>query len=247
MSPLLLGHRGDSANHAENTLAAFAAALACGADGVELDVRLSRDGVPVVIHDATLDRTTAATGPVASRTAAELQQLGVPTLRDALRLLRDTIAAVEVKPTHAGAPHLARDVVELAAGGQRLLVLAFDAAHLESLRDTGADTVLNVGERPADPRALLDACGARWLGVQWQAIDAALCAAVPVIAWTVDGEDDVRSLLAMGVRGVISNRPCALRALVPTCHPDEPNRESPAPPPRSPARGDARSSPGRGR
>jgi glycerophosphoryl diester phosphodiesterase len=72
---LVIAHRGSSAAAPENTLPAFEAAVAQGADAVELDVRLTADGAPVVIHDATLDRTTDRTGPVAALTLAELRSV----------------------------------------------------------------------------------------------------------------------------------------------------------------------------
>ena len=68
----MFAHRGGSALAPENTLAAFARGLALGADGLELDVHLSRDGVVVVHHDRRLDRTTNLRGPIADRTAEEL-------------------------------------------------------------------------------------------------------------------------------------------------------------------------------
>ena len=74
--PLVFAHRGGSALAPENTLAAFANGLALGADGLELDVHLSRDGVVVVHHDRTLDRTTTLRGDVAARTADELRRAG---------------------------------------------------------------------------------------------------------------------------------------------------------------------------
>ena len=77
--PLIIGHRGASAVAPENTLAAFARAMIDGADGIEFDVRLARDGVPVVIHDATLKRTGLIAGRVADRSSAELQQTDVGT------------------------------------------------------------------------------------------------------------------------------------------------------------------------
>jgi glycerophosphoryl diester phosphodiesterase len=80
MNPLLdlaahpvIAHRGSSAEAPENTLPAFEAAVQRGADAVELDVRLTADGAPVVIHDATLDRTTDRSGPVSALTLAELR------------------------------------------------------------------------------------------------------------------------------------------------------------------------------
>jgi glycerophosphoryl diester phosphodiesterase len=115
--PRVFAHRGGCALAPENTLAAFELGLRAGADGVELDVHLSADGVPVVVHDPTLDRTTDATGPVAARTAAELarvdagwhfpggrgdfpfrgQGLGIPTLRDVLLRHRGVPVIIEMK------------------------------------------------------------------------------------------------------------------------------------------------------
>ncbi|MDA1185518.1 MAG: glycerophosphodiester phosphodiesterase family protein, partial [Acidobacteria bacterium] len=106
--PLVFAHRGGSALGPENTLAAFDLGMRAGADGLELDVHLSADGVPVVHHDATLDRTTSASGPVVAHTAADLarvdagyrfagrgefpfrgQGVGIPSLSDVLRKYPD--------------------------------------------------------------------------------------------------------------------------------------------------------------
>lgn len=75
--PLIIGHRGASALAPENTLAAFRQAIVDGADGIEFDVRLARDGLAVVIHDATLERTGGLKRRVSSLTAAELQATDV--------------------------------------------------------------------------------------------------------------------------------------------------------------------------
>ena len=114
--PLVFAHRGGCALGPENTLAAFDRGIAAGADGLELDVHLSADGVPVVHHDATLDRTTSASGPIAAYTAAGLsrvdagcrfsdghgfplrnQGIGVPTLAEVLRRYPDVRIIVEMK------------------------------------------------------------------------------------------------------------------------------------------------------
>ncbi len=75
--PLIIGHRGASAIAPENTLAAFTRAIQNGADGIEFDVRLSQDGVPVVIHDATLARTGLIDGVVAELSAEVLGRTDV--------------------------------------------------------------------------------------------------------------------------------------------------------------------------
>ncbi len=75
--PLIIAHRGASALAPENTIAAFQKAIAGGADGIEFDVRLSKDGIVVVFHDSTLERLTTRKGLVSSLTAEELQKIDV--------------------------------------------------------------------------------------------------------------------------------------------------------------------------
>ncbi|HKG47015.1 MAG TPA: glycerophosphodiester phosphodiesterase family protein [Pyrinomonadaceae bacterium] len=76
-SPLIIGHRGASAVAPENTMAAFREALAVGADGIEFDVRLTRDGVPIIIHDSTLRRTGGLPHPIAELTWTEISRVDV--------------------------------------------------------------------------------------------------------------------------------------------------------------------------
>src|SRR5689334_25293833 len=95
--PLVFAHRGGGALAPENTLAAFDNGLALGADGLELDVQLSKDGVVVVHHDLTLDRTTPLSGAVAARTARELAAASVPALADVLARYREARIIVELK------------------------------------------------------------------------------------------------------------------------------------------------------
>ena len=80
----LIAHRGASRDAPENTMAAFRLAIQQGADGIELDLHASADGVPLVIHDATLDRTTNRSGAVATLAAEELHAAGVPTFSEVL-------------------------------------------------------------------------------------------------------------------------------------------------------------------
>ena len=178
MRPMVYAHRGGAALAPENTLAAFDAGLAAGADGIELDVRLSRDGVAVVMHDPTLDRTTDATGPVDGRTAAELaaldagcrferdgafpfmgRSIGVPSLRDVLDRHRGTALIVELKSAD---PRLAKTVVEEihAAGAiSRVTVGSFQRGALEAVRSL--DPAIRTGADTEDVRSGLDGVGAR--------------------------------------------------------------------------------------
>jgi glycerophosphoryl diester phosphodiesterase len=96
--PLIIGHRGASALAPENTLAAFQMAIDAGADGIEFDVQLSKDGIPVVMHDATLERTGRRNDAVADLTALELGQVDVGSWfndktpdRARLEFIRETV------------------------------------------------------------------------------------------------------------------------------------------------------------
>lgn len=120
--PLVIAHRGDSARYPENTLPAFEGAVAAGADMVELDVTLSADGHPVVIHDSTLDRTTDGSGPVRHHSLRELQSLDagswkglsfrnltIPALSEVFDLIGGKIAInIEIK----GGPEARRSNIE---------------------------------------------------------------------------------------------------------------------------------------
>jgi len=134
---LVLAHRGGARLRPENTIAAFDHALELGADGLELDVRLSRDGQVVVHHDATVDRTTDGRGPVAALDATELARLdagarfgaaegfpfrgrglGVPTLAEVLARYRGVPLIVEMKAnSEALAEATVREVAAAGAGG----------------------------------------------------------------------------------------------------------------------------------
>lgn len=151
---LVFAHRGGAKLAPENTMAAFANGLALGSDGIECDVHLSRDGVAMVIHDRTLDRTTDATGPVSARTADELisvdagyrfvaldgrtpfrgRRVGVPRLDMVLAEFRDARVIIEMKQ---GEPALARavlDAIRRSKAIDRVCVGSFYRRGLETLR-----------------------------------------------------------------------------------------------------------------
>ncbi len=152
----VIGHRGNRAHAPEDTLESFAQAVALGVDALELDLRMSRDGVPVVIHDPTLDRTTDATGLVVERTAAELakvdagarfstdggrttpyrgQGIHVPTVEEVLLEHRTIPLMLELKEVAAAAPLLA--LLERHDATARVLVCSFHDAALVPFQRAG--------------------------------------------------------------------------------------------------------------
>jgi glycerophosphoryl diester phosphodiesterase len=156
--PLVFAHRGGAGLRPENTLTAFDHGLSLGADGVELDVHLSRDGVVVVHHDDTLERTTNARGPLAARTADELarvdagywftpdatadtpaypfrgRQIGIPRLRAVLEQHRQARVIIELKTAEKELARRTIDEIRAAGAVERVVLGSFHGRALREAR-----------------------------------------------------------------------------------------------------------------
>jgi glycerophosphoryl diester phosphodiesterase len=220
----VVAHRGASAEQPENTMAAFHRAVELGADAIELDVRLSRDGVPMVIHDATLDRTTSAAGPVSARTADELAQLtvggttGVPRLEEVLQEIALPIL-LEIK--EPGAQESVAGVLLRMEAADRVVVASAHDEALEAFRSApflvgaSARDILRLWLAPVrglpELRCVAYSVPWRHRGVlpvptrRFVAHAHALGASVHV--WTVDDPALAHRLWARGVSGIVTNDP----------------------------------------
>jgi len=208
-------------------MAAFRRAVELGADAVELDVRLARDGTPVVIHDATLDRTTSARGPVAARSAAELASIsvggtiGVPSLERVLLEIALPIL-LEVKEPDAQEA-IAGVLLKVGAADRVVLASAHDEA-LDAFRQppflvgASARDILRLWLAPVRgiPELRCAAYSVPWrhrgmLPVPTRRFVAnahALGASVHV--WTVNDPGLARRLWARGVNGIVTNDPAGM-------------------------------------
>ncbi len=204
---LRLAHRGDHRHDPENSLAAIRAALDVpGCDGVEFDVRASRDGVPVVVHDGTLARVQGRPEAVADLIATELAALGVPALADVLAALpRRAVLDVELKETFG------RGLIEVLAAGRgpdlhNAVISSFEPVALERIRALvpGWPCWLNAdGLDAATIRTAVD-MGCRGVSVDWtrltqEAVATAHAAGLEVAVWTVTQRRAYRRLADLGV------------------------------------------------
>jgi glycerophosphoryl diester phosphodiesterase len=208
--PLRLAHRGDWRDAPENSLAAFAAALAVPAcDGLEFDVRAAADGVPVVIHDETLSRVQRRPDRVDAVTAPALGELGVPTLADVLAAAGSApFLDVELKVDVGRA---AVDVLSAARGPafERTVVSSFARKALESVARLAPAVPLWLNSRTLDAATMAEArtIGCRGVSVEWRALDAdsverAQAAGLEVASWTVRRLSIFHRLARLGVVAV---------------------------------------------
>ncbi len=242
--PLILAHRGASAYAPENTLAAFRLAAEMGADGVELDVRLSADGVPVVIHDATVGRTTDGYGTVSQLTLTELQALDagswfspdfagqrLPTLQEVLEVLGDRLLFnVELKGSSwrdRGLEAAVLAVIEAQGMLDRVLISSFDPFALRRMKRLAPRLPVALLYAPDLPLYLRRAWLAPLLPHEVRNPEHTMVTPKAmawfrrhryrVVTWTVDEPEEMRRLARLGVDGIITNRPdVARRVLAPS-------------------------------
>lgn len=222
----VIAHRGASGEFPENTVLAFQQALAQGADALELDVRATADGVPVVLHDETVDRTSGGTGPVSQFTLNQLRHLPmpsgqpIPTLEEILERFRETPLLIDIKGPGAGGTVAALVKRHGAAG--RAVIGSFHRAALRPARAEGLATAAarrEVGPFWAASRLGVPRWGGRYhvLSVPerqgWiRVVDAALLRLArhmgkAVHVWTVNDPAAALRLWALGAGGMLTDYP----------------------------------------
>jgi len=218
---LIVGHRGARALEPENTLRALRRCMAC-ADLVEVDLRLTRDGIPVAIHDATVDRTTDGTGPVKSYTIEDLTRLDagegetIPTLREVLDLVHEELGlVVEIK--EPGTEAIIASVI-MDRMPERLFMVSSNPESVTMAKRLlpGVQAGLIYSGATDDPIGLARSVQAdvilpRWDRVSREVVEQAHGAGLLVIPWTLNREADIEEAARLGVDGFASDDPCAAR------------------------------------
>ncbi|MGJ5891604.1 glycerophosphodiester phosphodiesterase [Streptomyces niveiscabiei] len=211
-----VAHRGDPYRFRENTLDSLRSALSRGADVVEIDVRLTRDGVPVLLHDETLGRLWEVDRPLGSLSAAEVRGMtegGVPTLVEALAATEGARVMVDLPGTRD--VRVARRVVDAVreAGAADRVYYCADARAMLAVRgaDPSAEIALtHTSLAPIRP-TLLAAIRPRWLNYRFSLVDRPLAERVHrdghlLSVWTPDTARSLRRLIDLGVDSITTNR-----------------------------------------
>ncbi|MFF3553431.1 glycerophosphodiester phosphodiesterase [Streptomyces tsukubensis] len=221
-----VAHRGDPYRVRENTLASLRSAVAHGASAVEVDVRLTSDGVPVLLHDATLKRLWRHDVRLAGLTRARVAELtggGVPTLAEALELLGadgGCRVMLDLPGADRAAVRAVVDTVRVCGAADRAYYCAGPATMLAVREaDPAAEIALTWTSLAPPRRVLLDALGPRTLNYRFGLVSRALTDRVHadgllVSAWTADTRRTMRALVAAGVDSITTNRVAVLRSVL---------------------------------
>lgn len=230
----IIAHRGASAYAPENTLESFKLAIEAGADGIELDVHLSKNSVPVVIHDYTLDRTTNGSGYVNELTDIELKNLdagswfgeqfsdqSIPLLSEVLELCKNTdddfIINIELKSGSTVYPQIEEKVLRIADNlglNNKLLVSSFDHYAIEKIKNINKEikTAALFAAAMVSPWRYLstlefDAYHIAWHRIDKQTIDECHKHGLIVNAYTLNDSDFAKLLISYGIDGIITDDP----------------------------------------
>ncbi|HEX9021650.1 MAG TPA: glycerophosphodiester phosphodiesterase [Nitrospirota bacterium] len=225
-TPLVIAHRGDSSNALENSLEAIHRALSYPVDMIELDIRRSRDGALFVMHDRMTGRTADRNVDIERSASGEIGALRlkngepVPTLADVVRTVAGSVGVnLEIKSDGAGT--LAAQYLLSTGYEGYVLISSFKEEEISAVRRA----------MPALPVSMIFDVfaardvpayrerGYRIISLRKKAVDERLVSAchaqgVQAYVWTVDEENEMRKFISMGVDGIYSNRPEALKGIV---------------------------------
>jgi glycerophosphoryl diester phosphodiesterase len=215
---LKIGHRGAKGYVAENTLASFKKALHLEVDGIELDVHLSSDGEIMVIHDETIDRTTAAKGFVKDCTALELNKLGIPTLENVLELINQKcLVNIEIKDkiaTEKVVSLIEKYVLKNNWNYHQFQISSFIWESLERISKLNSSILLGVLTENEVENALAFAnkINAHSINPYFKLLNSENVIAIhrngfKIFTWTVNSEEDLTFVKSLNVDGIISDFP----------------------------------------
>lgn len=215
---LKIGHRGASAYELENTLSSFQMAIELGVDAVELDIRSTRDGAIVVIHDENVDRTTNGTGSVRGMTLEEIKGLltrngeKIPTLEEALDFL-DKRVKILIELKDGGLEEKTLDLVRKKGLERNVIIISFLEGALRRVRELDKDIETGlIYVRHSNPIKAALNLGANYLLPLYRFlhkddIDTAHEHGLKVITWTINSREDALIYAKRGVDGIASDKP----------------------------------------
>ncbi len=214
----IIAHRGARAEEPENTLRAIKRAFECGADAVEVDVRLSKDREIVVIHDDTLERTTSGIGKVSEKTFEQLRSLDagkgekIPKLSEVLLLAENLGIKLVVELKEEEMEEIVLDGIAKAGIKERIIISSFYHASLHKIKELSPEmkTGVIISSLPVFPvKIAIDARAnvifPKFPRLNRNFVAEALKKGIEIYPWTINTKEDLEKSLELGVEGVVTD------------------------------------------
>jgi glycerophosphoryl diester phosphodiesterase len=230
---IVMAHRGASAAAPENTLIAYKKAIEMGADYAELDVRQTKDGAIVLMHDKTVHRTTGVKGYIWDLTLEELKQLEagswfgekfrgepIPTLEEVIRLAKGRMKLnieVKISENEPGIAQCVVDIVRSEDFSRDCIITSFDMETVKTFKKIAPDLETGL---IFDKEYHFDVFEGTWdvLSTNHELVDAKFVRLAKdngkkIYAWTVNEQEEMLRLIGLGVDGIITDRPDLLKSV----------------------------------
>ncbi|MEP6888535.1 MAG: glycerophosphodiester phosphodiesterase family protein [Nitrospirales bacterium] len=220
--PLRIGHRGAAGHVLENTLGSIEKAIELNVDFVEIDLRLTRDGHVVVLHDATLDRTTRGHGRIKDLTLAQVKRIKtkdgqhVPTLEEVLKLTDGRVGLMlELKIRGLAKP--VTGIIQRSGFSSPVIYASFHHKELSRVREwLPSATIMPLISRGTISPRIPVKLSAHHVGIRFDrvakpVVESMHAASVQVFVFTVNDADDIARMSDIEVDGIISDMPTAFR------------------------------------
>lgn len=218
---LKIGHRGARAYEIENTLESFKKAIALGVNAIELDVRKSKDGKLVIIHDDKLKKVFKKDIQVNQATLKELKQLTenkIPTLEDALKVIDKKVDKILVELKEVSYEKKVLDIIKKEKLSDRVIIISFHEQALSNIRKL--DKEIETGliyvkyKNPVDAALKLNAqyLVTLYRFTHTEDVEKAHKNNLKVIVWTINTKQEVKDYIAKGVDGIASDKPDILKS-----------------------------------
>ncbi|MGA9288015.1 MAG: glycerophosphodiester phosphodiesterase [Anaerobacillus sp.] len=233
MAPLkIFGHRGSPSTHPENTLISFQAAQKAGVHGIELDVQLTKDGMPVVIHDERVDRTTNGIGWVKDFLYDDLIRLDaghsfsnryqgtpIPSLEHVLQWISSTSLSLNIElktgfMPYLGIEDLVMDLLSHYNLEDRTIISSFNHYSVQRVaqKNTNLETAILLMEKLVNPWDYIQNVGANGIHIEWHALDENLIAntksrGIPIRVFTANDHDHITTVKQLGCEAIFTDYP----------------------------------------
>lgn len=213
---LIIAHRGASAYKPENTISAFKEAIKMKADGIELDIRLTKDKKLAVIHDKTIDRTTSGKGKVKNYTLKQLKKYKIPGLQEVIDIIKQKNILLFIEIKDKGAEEDIIKIIKKNKLTKKIIIVSFYKESIKKIKKLSKIQTGFIFSKNNNARKIALSLKADWILPNYDLINKnfvqkAHKSKLRILAWTVNEINLAEKLYSLSIDGIATNNPNILK------------------------------------